>query len=125
MGALQQFADWRCIQCGSTFGAWFRCCSTCWAVGQIVPVGRRAPAQLDAEPAVSNARDLARLSWADVPHAVYPELKIGAGALVLASGPPGAGKSSFACRLLDSVPGPVLYVAAEEGLSPSLSARLL
>jgi predicted ATP-dependent serine protease len=125
MAALAQFSDWRCLACGSTYAAFFRCCSSCWAVGQIVPVGRRSPAAIDSEPAISNARDLARLTWADVPHVVYPDVKIGAGALVLVSGPPGAGKSSWACRLLDSVPGPVLYVAAEEGLSPTLAARLL
>lgn len=123
--AVLPFSEWRCRECGTVYARHFHHCYACWTSGQIVPLGRRAPAQMDNEPADSDARALARMQWADVPHAVYPELKIGAGALVLASGPPGAGKSSFACRLLDSVSGPVLYVAAEEGLSPTLSARLL
>jgi predicted ATP-dependent serine protease len=50
---------------------------------------------------------------------------LGASALVLVSGAPGSGKSSMSCRLANAVKGPVLYVAAEEGISPSLAARLL
>lgn len=121
----EKHTEWRCIQCGAVYGSHFPWCSSCWAQGQIVPVGRRLRAAVDYQPATSDARQLARMAWSSVEHATYPELKIGAGALMLVSGLPGAGKSSFACRLLDSIPGPVLLVAAEEGLSPSLSARLL
>ncbi len=55
----------------------------------------------------------------------YPQLTLGIGAMVIVSGGPGQGKSSWACRLVDAVRGPALLVYAEEGLSPSLSARLL
>ncbi|MGH7297910.1 MAG: hypothetical protein ACRELB_23420, partial [Polyangiaceae bacterium] len=44
---------------------------------------------------------------------------------VLVSGPRGAGKSSFACGLLDSIKAPVLLLSVEEPPGPSLAARLL
>lgn len=65
------------------------------------------------------------MAWQQVQQEAYPGLQLGAGALVEVSGPPGAGKSSWACRLVDSIKGPALLVAAEEGISPSLAARLL
>jgi len=65
------------------------------------------------------------MSWAFVDHSAYSELQVGAGCLALVSGLPSAGKSTFACRLADSVSGPVLYIASEEGISPTMSARLL
>jgi predicted ATP-dependent serine protease len=90
-----------------------------------VPCARRQPAALDSVPQVSDARALARMGWSTIEHpGVYEVLVLGVGALVLVSGPPGAGKSSWACRLLDGIKGPVLLIAAEEGVSPSLAARL-
>jgi predicted ATP-dependent serine protease len=81
---------------------------------------------MDYQPGVSNARALAGMAWKKVEHAgLYEDLVVGAGALVLVSGPPGSGKSSWSCRFANAVKGPVLYVAAEEGISPSLAARLL
>jgi predicted ATP-dependent serine protease len=81
---------------------------------------------VDYQPGVSNARALAGMAWKKVEHAgAYEELVIGAGALVLVSGPAGSGKSSWSCRFADAVKGSVLDVAAEEGISPSLAARLL
>jgi predicted ATP-dependent serine protease len=66
------------------------------------------------------------MAWRKIEHPGFCEdLVVGSGALVLVSGDPGAGKSSFACRLGDAVMGPALLVAAEEGISPSLAARLL
>ena len=101
-------------------------CASCYRAGAIVPVPRRLRAAVDYQPGVSDARALTRMAWKTVEHeGAYPDLRLGAGALVEVSGLPGAGKSSFACRLLDAVRGPTLLVAAEEGLSPSLSARLL
>ncbi len=100
-------------------------CVSCFRSGAIVPVPRRQGAAVDAQPGVSDARALARMAWKSIEQAAYPELRLGAGALVEASGPPGSGKSTFACRLADAVDGPALLVAAEEGISPSLAARLL
>lgn len=115
---------WRCLACGALYEARFAFCSGCWAQGQIVPQPRRLSAEVDSLPGEASARDIARMNWQQVPHEVYAELVVGQGALVEVSGQPGAGKSSFACRLLDSIPGTVVLVSAEEGLSPSLSARL-
>ena len=125
MGAAPSFSIWRCFECGATYAQHFAMCSGCFRSGAIIPQGHRARAQLDYTPGVSDARALSRMAWRVVEHVVYPELRVGAGALVLVSGPPGAGKSSWACRLADAVDGPALLIAAEEGLSPSLAARLL
>lgn len=116
---------WRCLECGALYEQHFAICCSCFRAGGIVPVPRRLGAATDSVPGVSNARAIARMSWARVEQAAYPALQLGARALVEVSGPPGAGKSSFACRLADAVRGPTLLVAAEEGISPSLAARLL
>jgi hypothetical protein len=101
-------------------------CTNCWRSGSLLPVAHRLRAGVDYQPGVSNARALAGMAWRKVEHpGTYEELTIGIGALVLVSGPPGSGKSSLSSRLANAVKGPVLLVAAEEGLSPSLAARLL
>lgn len=116
---------WRCVECGSLFAEHFAMCSACWRAGSLVPVAHRLRAAVDYQPGVSNARALAGMAWKRVEHpGVYDPLVLGAGALVLVSGPPGSGKSSLSARLANAVKGPVLYVAAEEGISPSLAARL-
>jgi len=117
---------WRCIACGAFYETHLLVCTSCWRDGQIALCGHRQPANIDLVPATSDARTLARMGWKVLEHpGVYDTLVLGLGALVLVSGPPGAGKSSWACRLLDAIPGPVVLVAAEEGLAPSLAARLL
>jgi predicted ATP-dependent serine protease len=116
---------WRCVACGAFYQGHLRVCTSCWRDGQIAPCGHRQGANIDHVPATSNARALARMGWSRLKHpGIYEALILGAGALLLVSGFPGAGKSSWACILLDAIGGPVLLVAAEEGLGPSLSARL-
>jgi len=116
---------WRCCQCLSEFAEHFPVCSTCRAEGMLLPHGKRPRAALDSMPAVRTARQLQRMSYRPVEHpGVYENLSIGAGALGLFSGPPSAGKSTGAMRLLNSVKGPVMYLASEEGHSPTLAARL-
>ena len=116
---------WRCVACGAFYEKHLLVCTSCWRDGQIAPCGHRQPANIDLVPATTDARALARMGWRILEHpGVYETLVLGLGALVLVSGPPGAGKSSWACRLLDAIPGPVVLVAAEEGLAPSLAARL-
>jgi predicted ATP-dependent serine protease len=123
MGAGSTF---RCVECGALFAEHFAVCSSCWRSGSLIPVAHRLRAAIDYQPGVSNARALAGMAWRKVEHAgAYEELVVGAGALVLVSGPPGSGKSSLSARFANAVKGPVLYVAAEEGISPSLAARLL
>jgi predicted ATP-dependent serine protease len=116
---------WRCVACGAFYEKHLLVCTFCWRDGQIAPCSRRQGANIDLVPAISNARSLARMGWNRLKHpGVYEALVIGAGALLLVSGFPGAGKSSWACILLDAIIGAVLLVAAEEGLGPSLAARL-
>jgi len=123
MGVASTF---RCVECGALFAEHFAVCSSCWRPGSLIPVAHRLRAAMDYQPGVSNARALAGMAWKKVEHAgLYEDLVVGAGALVLVSGPPGSGKSSWSCRFANAVKGPVLYVAAEEGISPSLAARLL
>jgi predicted ATP-dependent serine protease len=123
MGAASTF---RCVECGALFAEHFSVCSSCWRSGSLIPVAHRLRAAIDYQPGVSNARALAGMSWRKVEHAgAYEELVVGSRALVLVSGPPGSGKSSLSARFANAVRGPVLYVAAEEGISPSLAARLL
>jgi predicted ATP-dependent serine protease len=119
-------ATFRCIECGALYAEHFAVCTSCWRHGSLIPVAHRLRAAMDGQPGVSNARALAGMAWRKVEHAgAYDQLVLGAGALVLVSGPPGSGKSSLSARLANAVKGPVLYVAAEEGISPSLAARLL
>jgi predicted ATP-dependent serine protease len=118
-------STWRCVECGALYAEHFAVCTSCWRQGALVPLGHRLRARMDYQPGVSNARALAGMALRKVEHpGTYEDLVLGKGALVLASGPPGAGKSSWACRLANAMKGPVVYVAAEEGISPSLSARL-
>lgn len=117
--------NWRCVACGAFYDRHLTVCTSCWRDGQVAPCAHRQVANLDLVPATSDARALARMGWSVLEHpGVYESLVLGPGALVLVSGSPGAGKSTWACRLLDSIPGPVVLVAAEEGIGPSLAARL-
>ena len=113
-----------CLECGTGYNEHVSFCGICWHQGQVVPTASRQHAALDFQPAVSDARSLARLVWRELEQTAYPELKLGTGAMVLLSGYPTQGKSTSATRLLDSVKGPVVYVASEEGLSPTLAGRL-
>jgi predicted ATP-dependent serine protease len=116
---------WRCVSCGAFFDQHVPVCTCCWRDGQVAPCGRRPVANVDLVPATSNARALAKMQWIVLEHpGVYETLVLGLGALVLVSGRPGAGKSSWACRLLNAIPGPVVLFAAEEGISPTLAGRL-
>lgn len=124
MGCVMM-ASWRCLECGAGYEQHFPFCARCWRTGSIVPWASRPRAALDAKPGYATARDIARMAWRSVEQSAYPSLKLGAGALVLVSGPPGSGKSTMTARLLDAVKGPVLLVASEEGISPALSARLI
>jgi predicted ATP-dependent serine protease len=117
-------SDWRCFECGTLFGAYVATCPTCFESRTLLRSGTRATAAIDALPEVTDARALAKSAWAVVATEAYPALQLGHGALVLVSGPPGNGKSTFATRLLDGIAGPVVMQSVEESVGPSLSARL-
>ena len=54
----------------------------------------------------------------------YLDLRALWGAVLAVYGPPGGMKSTLVTRYLDGLGGPVLYVAAEEGIGPAVSERL-
>jgi hypothetical protein len=64
------------------------------------------------------------MTWAEVEQNACPGLILGAGALVDMEGGAGAGKSTLAGRVADSICGPALLVSAEESIGPSLASRL-
>ena len=115
---------WKCISCGAQYTAHHPACTSCWAQGQIVPSFQRSVADVDYLPGAASAREIARMTWHQIAHATYPELVLGAKSMLMVFGAPGSGKSTFAARLCDSIPGPCVYVSGEEGISPSLACRL-
>jgi predicted ATP-dependent serine protease len=64
------------------------------------------------------------MDWGRVVQPAYPDLLLGIGALAEVSGPPGGGKSTYAAKMVNAIPGAALLVSAEEGIGPSLAARL-
>ena len=115
---------YRCLRCGAQYERHFPFCSGCWGSGQLVPFSYRNRAQVDYQPGISTAREVARMGWGSVSQQAYPDLHLGVRSLVLDSGPPGGGKSTWSTRLANGVAGPALLVSAEEGISPTLAARL-
>jgi predicted ATP-dependent serine protease len=116
---------WACLACGARYEGHRTFCGRCWAQGQIVDIGRRLAADVDAEPEALSALDLARMTWATVESSRYPELRMGRGCFLLVKGRRGSGKSSLVTGLLDGVKAPVLLLSVEEPPGPSLAARLL
>ena len=115
---------WTCIDCGTAYPARVVWCAHCGAQGRVVLLGRRPGAEIDSAPEAATAESLAILAAAPRPVAAYPAILSGHGALVVLWGPPGGGKSTMAARWLDGIRGPVLFVSCEEGLGPTLAARL-
>lgn len=114
-----------CLKCLAEYPMHRACCLVCGEFGLIAVLPKRAPVvEDDGAPQVATARELARAAWRVLASRAYPDLVLGVGAVVLAYGGPGAGKSTWCCRFLDGLRGPVVYVAAEERLGPAVSARL-
>lgn len=115
---------YRCLSCGALFLEHHAACSACWAQGQLLPVPHRSRAEIDSQPGVASAREIARMTWAEVRQRACPGLVLGAGAQVHLEGDNGGGKSTLAGRVADSVPGSAVLVSAEEAIGPSLASRL-
>jgi predicted ATP-dependent serine protease len=116
--------QFKCRACAMFFRDHHPTCPYCLAQGQLLPVPHRSRAEIDSQPGVASARDIARMTWAEVKQYACPGLVLGLGALVNMEGAPGAGKSTLACRLADSVEGAALLVSTEEAIGPSLAGRL-
>ena len=85
---------------------------------------QRAPSRTLALVQRATAADLVRRTMDEVRIPAAPTLRVGAGALAVLWGAPGAGKSTLALRWLNSIPSPVVLFAAEEGLALTLGERL-
>ena len=115
---------WTCIDCGSAYPVRVGWCSRCTAVGRVVLLGDRPRAEVDQQVERSDASALSRLAAPPEPLPGLDGVYAGHGALVVLWGPPGGGKSTLATTVLDAVQGPVLYASLEEGIGPTLAARL-
>ena len=116
--------NYRCLRCGAQYQRHFTFCSGCWGSGQLVPFPYRNRAHVDYQPGISTAREVMRMGFGSVDQHAYPDVQLGVRCFVVYSGPPGGGKSTHSTRLANGVPGPALLVSAEEGISPTLAARL-
>ncbi len=115
---------YRCIECGAEYEQHVPLCTCCLESGVVVPMGRRVRALIDYAPEVTDASALLRGSWQVVEAPAYPTLQLRRGALVVLTGPPGAGKSTMACLAADSTRKTVVLASVEEPPGPSLAARL-
>ena len=115
---------WTCLDCATRYPTRVAWCSYCSSQGRVVLIGQRPSAAIDQEPESADAASLAALAGEPVPVRAYPTILTGHGALAVLWGVPGGGKSTAAARWLDAIAGPVLYVSHEEGLGPTIAARL-
>ena len=113
-----------CLCCHTRYEAHASWCFVCGEAGYIQRQFGRRSALVDNIAEETDARALAASQWGTVECGAFPSLRLGVGALVVIHGPPGAGKSHCTTRLLDTVPGPVLLVSAEEAPGPTLGERL-
>jgi hypothetical protein len=111
-----------CLDCHRRYTILPYLCA-CGAYGLIVPYGERPKTLVETVPEVTTAHVLATRAWKRVPVRAY-DIELAPGALVTVTGDPGNGKSSWAGRAADSMPGPVVLASYEEPPGPSLAARL-
>jgi len=115
---------YECGSCGARYGERVRFCLTCETFDRVYPSRTRPLDGLWREPVVLSARELRAEGSRVEPVGCYG-IKMPPASLVAMYGPPGGGKSTMACKLLDSMPGPVLYIPVEEGIrSGSVLERL-
>jgi hypothetical protein len=115
---------YRCTFCGVIYdGVFSTTCTSCGADGSLALVGRRPRAAHDAEVELVTARELARCTWQEVPIPAYDDFKICFGALVMITGPRGAGKSTWAARAANSMKSRVLLSSPEEPGGPAIAKR--
>jgi predicted ATP-dependent serine protease len=113
-----------CVGCQTQHSERLACCFVCGTPSCVVPAYQRAVARSLGQLQRTTAQGLVRMRMNELRLDAAPDLRIGEGALVVLWGAPGAGKSTLALRWLDSVQGPVVLYAAEEGLSVTLGERM-
>lgn len=113
-----------CIGCHSRYPHYVSWCSVCQDDHTVLLEPQRPHAQHRVELQAATARELVGRQWNLTESKTYPELRVGSGALVAVYGAPGSGKSTWATRWADGLPGPVVYLSIEERLGPTVGARL-
>jgi len=113
-----------CYTCSSRYPIYREWCSVCQDGGTVIVEPIRPSAGMRSELQTATARDLVKRQWSMVESKAYSNLLVGKGALIGVWGQPGSGKSTWATRYINGIPGPVLYYSAEEKLGPTLAARL-
>ncbi|HHE64517.1 MAG TPA: DNA repair protein RadA, partial [Bacteroidetes bacterium] len=112
-----------CQKCGAQFLKWFGQCPECGAWGTIEksPSNERAFSSVNKELVVKNLssinrRDINRLSsgFSDLDRALGGGIV--PGSLILLSGEPGIGKSTFVLQIAGNLKRQVLYISGEESL---------
>jgi predicted ATP-dependent serine protease len=73
---------------------------------------------------VQSARELVKREWSILASKTYSDIVLGPGALVAIYGSPGQGKSTFALRYADGLPGAIVFFSAEEKLGPTMTEKL-
>ncbi len=116
--------DFVCLICLARYPAHTSWCLACFEAGYVVMRPTRAVAAIDSIPEITDARALSASSWGRVDVAAFPDLQLGPGALVVVHGAPGAGKSTWTARALDTMSGAVLLSSQEEPPGPTLASRL-
>jgi len=112
-----------CLACGGRSDVYAVVCGSCFEDHTSIALSRRPGAVADSTPAVLRANEVLASSWKQVELVPYG-LTVGARSFVLVSGAPGQGKTTWALRAADSVPGPCVVVSAELGHGPALSGLL-
>lgn len=112
-----------CQKCGAQFLKWFGQCPECGAWGTIEksPSNERAFSSVNKELVVKNLssinkKDINRLSsgFSDLDRALGGGIV--PGSLILLSGEPGIGKSTFVLQIAGNLKRQVLYISGEESL---------
>lgn len=116
---------YRCVGCATEYSERVGWCWLCLDVPWLVPAGRRPQSRtLHASPTRLTARELAAQQWDLLTVPATPGLRLMRGALVVVMGAPGAGKSTLALRMADSMRGPSVVLLAEEQPGPAVGERL-
>lgn len=118
--------EYVCAGCLTVYPERIGWCWSCVEAPMLVPRGRPAmrSAALEGEPATVTARELAAQQWDLLPVPALPGVRIMAGALLVLSGPPGAGKSTLALSAAHSMDRIAVVVLAEEQPSAAVGERL-
>lgn len=113
-----------CVACKTFFEDYRSICFVCMTPNMVVSGYRRLRSKVLGALQLASAADLVRREMDEVRIPCASHVRFGRGAFAILWGPPGAGKSTLALHWLNSIEGPVVLYAAEEGHATTLSERL-